>query len=194
MTTPQSTSQSVFLWKQKAEIDYVPPFISLWFSLNAWMRDRFAPRNPTDRNRLEVLKRGNHPISDMFIGLIQSADADGSRFRGNLGELQRSLVSANIFYEKDSSKKVSFACCVIDWNNGQATYANLIKEGNEQHKLEIGSGLWVEDDPLRLFAAYMEIVYQVRCALFHGELAPTSENERMIRQIYLTLSMVMETV
>lgn len=194
MTTSQSTSQSVFLWKQKAEIDYTPPFISLWFALNAWMRERFNSNPPTDRGRLEVMKRGGHTLSETFSGLIQSEDANGNRFRGNLGELQRSLVNAGISYERNYDMKVSFANCVIDWNNGQITYENLMKLGTEQNKLEIGVGLWVEDDAERLFAAYMEIVYQVRCALFHGELAPTPENERVIRQIYLTLSMVMERI
>ena len=192
MSTSQSTSEKVFLWKRKSEVDYIPLFISLWLALDAWMRGTYTPS--TDRNKLELLKRGGNPLHDTFSGLIQSNDANGSMFRGNLGELQRALVNANIAYERDQSKIVSFACCVIDWNNGQLQFESLIKESTEQNKLEIGSGLWVEDDPARLFAAYAEIVYQVRCALFHGGLAPTPQIERVIRHVYLTLSMVMESV
>lgn len=41
-------------WKEKAEIDYIPPFMSLWLSLNAWMKDRFKYHK--DRDGLEALK------------------------------------------------------------------------------------------------------------------------------------------
>ena len=49
-----STAENISLWKKKSEIDYMPLFISLWFSLNSWMTDRFEGEN--DRDRLNLLK------------------------------------------------------------------------------------------------------------------------------------------
>ena len=187
-----STSQSVYLWKQKAAIDYIPLFIPLWLSLDAWMRDRFI--QPTDRNRLELLKRGTHTLSETFSGLIQSSSADGSTFKAHLANLHRALVNTNISYEIDRNKRVSFDCVVIDWNNQPRAFESLVKESTAQNRLEVDVGLWLENDPSRLFAAYMEIVYQVRCSMFHGDLAPTPENERVIQHIYLTLSILMAKV
>ena len=40
-----SSSKNISLWKKKAEIDYIPIFMSLWLSLNAWMRDRIKEGN-----------------------------------------------------------------------------------------------------------------------------------------------------
>ena len=65
----------------------------------------------------------------------------------------------------------------------------------DQETIKLDDHLMVESDSERLFVAYIEIVYQVRCALFHGDLAPTSEeNKRVIQQLYLTLSMIMENI
>ena len=35
-----SASEIIARWKQKSKIDHIPLFISLWLSLNAWMKDR----------------------------------------------------------------------------------------------------------------------------------------------------------
>ena len=187
-----STSRNISLWKERAEIDYFPLFISLWLSLNAWMRDRFNENS--DRGRLELLKRGGHTLSTQFSGLVHASDASGDLFKGNLAALHRALVNANICYSNRPQGIVSFDCCAIDWNNGQPNFESVLV-GNASHdRLEIENGLWVEDNPERLFAAYMEIVYQIRCALIHGNLAPVDQNERVIRHLYLTLYMVMEQV
>ena len=206
MSTPE-IPYAYELWKERAKIDYFPLFVPLWFSLNAWMRGRF--KETRDRGLIELMKQSRHQLSDEFAGLMQSSDARGNRFRANLGELHRALVSANIAYDNRPTRIVSFGCCAIDWNNGHPVFESVLRENavetvpNEdsdiseaevRQNLELDSGLWVENNPERLFAAYVEIVYQVRCALFHGELAPTLENERVIRHLYLTLSEVMETV
>ena len=161
-----STSENISLWKKKSEIDYMPLFISLWFSLNAWMRDRFDETR--DRRRLELLKRGGHSLSDQFSELVRGNNARSNRFKGSFGELHRALLNANIPYE-DRQIIVSFESCAIDWNNGQPIFESVIKGNTEQNKLEIDSGLWVDNNTERLFGAYMEVVYQIRSALFHTE-------------------------
>lgn len=197
-------------WKRQARVDYFNLFVPLWFYLNAWMRARFAATN--DRDVIELMKQGGNEISDEFAGLIQSTNASGNSFRGNLGALQRSLQSAEIRYDstKHKGQKVDFGHCAIDWKTKRLDSvlleyapesvvldefedADSVQTSGSQG-IEIDDGLWVENDTQRLFAAYLEIVYQVRCALFHGGLAPTRENERVIRYTYLTLSAVMEDV
>ncbi len=188
-----STSGNISDWKKRAEIDYIPPFISLWFSLNAWMKGRFI--ESTDRKRLELLKHNSHPLSDKFSELIREPDANGNRFRGSFGELHRALVNAAIPYgSRWAGETIRFDSCPITWNNGSLKLESVLKTKYGRGKIKIDDNLWVEDEIGRLFAAYMEIVYQIRCALFHGDLAPNSENERVVRQLYLTLSMIMEQV
>lgn len=187
-----STAENIALWKNRAEIDYIPPFISLWLSLNAWMRDRYTVVK--DRDMLELLKGGGNKLSERFAELIHAKDSNGITFRGSFGELQRALVNANIPYDRFQDKIISFDCCIIEWNNGQVEFVSVSRRKRQRAKIKIEDNFWVENDTNRVFAAYMEIVYQIRCVLFHGNLVPKSENERVIRHLYLTLSMIMEFV
>ena len=189
-----STSENISLWKKRAEIDYIPPFISLWFSLNAWMKDHDVA-NSKDRDMLESLKGGGNRLSGKFADLIQATDSNGNRFTGNLGELHRALVNAHIPYDHDKLRgQISFDSCPITWNSGSPKLESVLKTKYQKGKIKIDDNFWVEDDIDRVFAAYIEIVYQIRCTLFHGNLAPKPENERVIRQLYLTLSMIMEHI
>ena len=189
-----STSENISLWKKKAEIDYIPPFISLWLSLNAWMRDRYH-KAVRDRERLDLLKKGGHRLSERFPQLIRAQDSSGSRFRGSIGELQRALLNAHVPYDnKWLGEIISFDSCPISWNDGLTELESILKSENQKKKIKIDDNLWVEDDIERVFAAYIEIVYQIRCALFHGHLAPEPENERVIRQLYLTLTLTLTMI
>ena len=221
-----SASENISFWKKKSEIDYIPLFVFLWFSLNAWMRDRFF-KEKRDRDRVNLLKRGRVSLFNTFTGLIETPGVDGNRFRAEFGELHRALVDARIPYSQLPDKMISFDCCIIEWKGKQSEPESLIiseeeadessavendsveadessaaesdsvLEESEQDRIQIDDNLWVENNTERLFAAYMEIVYQIRCALFHGDLAIISDDpakKRVVQQLYLTLSMVMRDV
>ncbi len=203
-----SNLEIIKLWKEKAEIDYIPPFMSLWVSLNAWMKYRF--KYSKDRNGLEALKDSAPVLLDKFKELIGTQSINGVLFRGYFGGLHRALSSVRIPYNIRPNEIVSFECCVIDWNHGDPQFESILIESEasnlssetstefdetRQETIKLDDDLTVENNPERLFAAYIEIVYQVRCALFHGDLAPTpEENKKVIQQLYLTLSMVMEDI
>lgn len=69
-----------------------------------------------------------------------------------------------------------------------------MKTKEQKRRIETDTDLFITNEIGKIFAAYAEIVYQIRCLLFHGSLAPIKENERVIRALYLTLSIVMEAV
>ena len=197
MTTSRSTSQTISEWKKRAEIDYFPLFMSLWLALNAWMTDRFQESN--DRDSLELLKTSTTgQLFQRFSSLLQATDANGSRFKSNLALLHRSLENARIPYDRFPNNTISFGDCITDWNNRDAQsnliFGSVLKEQQQRNKLKIDENLWFEDDIELLFSVYIEIVYQIRCSLFHGNLVPNDNNDRVIQQIYLTLSMVMEQI
>ena len=203
-----SNPEIIKLWKEKAEIDYVPPFMSLWISLDAWMKNRFNLRK--DRDELEELKENGSSLFTKFSELIDGDNINGILFRGYFAELHRALLNAHISYQRNPDKTISFKCCMVEYKDGNPRFESILIEDEEdnssfetltefdetnQETLELDDDLTVESDPERLFVAYIEIVYQVRCALFHGDIAPTSEeNKRVIQQLYLTLSMVMENI
>ena len=203
-----SSPEIIRRWKEKAEIDYIPPFMSLWVSLNAWMKNRFDFSR--ERDGIEQLKGSASLLLDKFIELMGTSDINGVLFRGYFGELHRALLNVHIPYNIRRDKIVNFECCIIDWNHGDPQFESILVEDRDnnfsietsaeldefiQETIELDSELRVENAPERLFFAYIEIVYQVRCALFHGDLSPNSEeNKRVIQHLYLTLSMIMENI
>ena len=203
-----SNPEIIKLWKEKAEIDYIPPFMSLWVSLNAWMKDSFT--YGMERDGVEFLKDSAPLLLDKFKELIGAQSIEGVLFRGYFGELHRALSKVYIPYKIRPNQIISFECCIIDWNHGDPQFESILIEGETdnlsfetpteadeimQETIALDDDLKVENNPERLFAAYIEIVYQIRCALFHGDLAPTpEENKMVIQHLYLTLSMVMEDI
>ena len=191
-------------WKEKSEIDYIPLFVFLWFALNVWMRDHFE-KETTDRKRLDMLKSSGGALLGAFNRLILAQNTNGERFRAEFGELHDALVSARIPYNKDRwpNRTIDFDCCIIDWNNGQPKFESILvldeidDDTAAYNYIELNDELYVENDPERLFAAYMEIVYQIRCTLIHVDLDINIEDiahKRVVRQLYITLSMVMEDI
>ena len=192
-----SSSENISLWKKKAEIDYIPLFISLWLSLNAWMKDRFNATR--DRELLNLLKSSNDSLKSKFSSLIHGNNAQANSFKGHFAECYRALENANLQYhklpsslEQEINQKISFSNCIIDWNDGQPSFSSIIKTARQQDKVKIDIDLWVDKDTV--YSAYIECLYQVRCLLFHGHLVPKQENERVIQAFYLTLLMIMEGV
>lgn len=188
-----SDSENITLWKKKSEIDYISLFVPLWLSLDAWMRDRYNEN--TDRQRLELFKQGSHKISDEFFTLLfDNDDARAKAFQGNLAELHKALENAKIPYDKDKKKFISFSCVRDDQNESEEQYINLLKEEKQKNKIELVEGIWLDDEKAKLFRGFIEILYQIRCALFHGDLKPTTENERVVKQLYLITVEIMKRV
>ena len=78
---------------------------------------------------------------------------------------------------------------------GEITANASFERGDiEQEVITLDDDVRVEGNTERLFKAYIEIVYQVRCNLFHGDLVPDAENHRVIRLLYLMLFIIMEDI
>ena len=222
-----SVSENFSFWKEKSEIDYIPLFVFLWFALTVWMKGPFEKEisdetetsektemsDLRDRDRLDMLKRSGGSLLGAFNTLILGQNTNGERFRTEFGELHDALVSARIPYNENRwpNRTIDFECCIIDWNNGNPEFESILVSEeihddltsndnptpDEMNRIELNNDLCVENDPERLFAAYMEIVYQIRCTLIHGDLNANITDitiKRVVRQLYLTLSMVTEDI
>ncbi|MFC1676329.1 hypothetical protein ACFL3G_04615 [Planctomycetota bacterium] len=187
---PDSEKNIVTLWKERAEIDYMSLFMPLWLSLDAWMRDRYT--EDTDRKRLELFKQGGHEIFEEYFALLFDDDDRAKAFRGNLAELHRALEDAKIHYNKDMRKFISFSYIRVT----KARYINLLEktETEEENKIELAEDIFIINDESMVFSGFIEILYQIRCVLFHGDLKPDEANKRVIKQLYLIMLEVMKRV
>ena len=201
-----SDNKKIRVWKQRAAIDYVPPFMNLWLCLNAWMTAEY-PKLSGDRDKLNSLKKESSLLLDRFRALMRAEGIWATLFRSYFAELHHALVTADIRYHKFPDKSVRFDCCLIDQTANPRNFESILVQPEEitanasfesgdieQEVIKLDDDVCVEGDTERLFKAYIEIIYQVRCNLFHGDLVPDAENHRVIRLLYLTLFMTMEDI
>ena len=208
----QPDNENIRVWKERGTIDYVSPFMNLWLCLNAWMNNEF-PKLSRERDKLNSLKKGPNPFLDRFTELIgteginatSTEGINATLFRSYFAELHRALITAHIRYHRSPDNVVSFDCCLIDQQTSPPNFESILQEkirtnvpfeGNdiEGEGIKLDDDVWVEGNTERLFKAYIEIVYQVRCNLFHGDLVPDITNHRVIRLLYLMLFMIMEDI
>ena len=202
----QSDNKNICVWKERAAIDYVPPFMNLWLCLNAWMNNE-SEDELVERDKLNNLKDKSSPLLDQFKKLMSTEGINAMLFRSYFSELHRALIIAHIPYHKFPDNIVRFDCCLIDQQTNPRNFESILVQqeeitvdapfegrDTEPKVIKLDDDVWVEGDIERLFKAYIEIVYQVRCNLFHGDLVPDSENHRVIRLLYLMLFMIMEDI
>ncbi len=187
------------VWKKRSEIDYISLFISSWLCLNVWMQNNSELTDINDRLLLIELKAKDSILKDQFSELINGADSKAIAFKGHFVELNSALDNARLVYLKlpnnlhgTLNRFISFSNCIIDWNDGAPELETILKGEGQRNKITIAPNFWVTDDSNNLFIAYIEILYQVRCLLFHGSLPLTEVSERLIMNFYLTLSMIMK--
>ena len=202
-----SDNEKIRVWKERAAIDYVPPFMNLWLCLNAWMTAEY-PELSGDRNKLNRLKDRSSSLFDRFTELMRAQGIHATLFRSYFADLHRALVNADIRYHQYPDKIVRFDCCLIDQTANPRNFESILVQPGEitethasfessdieQEVIKLDDDVWVEGNTERLFKAYIEIVYQVRCNLFHGDLVPDADKHRVIRLLYLTLFMTMENI
>jgi hypothetical protein len=59
---------NVRLWKERAEIDYIGPFVKAWAAFNAWFREESGSRK--DRDGLEYVKTHANPVRSEILPLL----------------------------------------------------------------------------------------------------------------------------
>lgn len=181
-----SISETISSWKQKSEIDYFSLFVPLWLAFDAWCKDKYG--HSTQRDCLEALKIDeiNNRTYHRFKALLSGSDSLSTTFKNNLKQLNEALEASPIYYEEDTHKPIlSFKTALID--KVGSIYEDLFRTSGQHNKIELTMSVFITDEIPKVYKGYIEILYQVRCYLFHGNLTPNKENERIVKHLYLTL-------
>ena len=81
----------------------------------------------------------------------------------------------------------------IKWCYGEVNpkiYKNLLTEDDE-NSIKCGTLHFVNDDTL-LCKGLIEMLYRLRCILFHGELVPSAESQKIYEHAYFILKMIID--
>ncbi len=176
-------------WLKRAEVDYFPPFMSLWASFNAWYEGHYPDAAKNDRGAINNIKKDGieHKV------LVKNADArltgvdrESIEFRTNLEQLYYALEDSALTYiNVKRTEKMSLANVLITYNgrNRRTAYKNLIVENDDAQAIQLGS-IHITNETDIVVAGLIEIIYQIRCQLFHGKFEPVEANRKVVKYAY----------
>jgi hypothetical protein len=171
-------------WFNKAKVDYFSPFVNLWLACNSWYNFHYAELK-NDREQVNNLKSDTtkqNVLYRRFRTVFSGAsDKEQASLYTNLELLHFSLTRAEIKPHK-LINILSIMSAPIDYSKKDKTegYEDLIiknaktvtgKIKKNINGIELGD-IVIVNDPQKVFSGLLEIIYQVRCMLVHGELEP----------------------
>ncbi len=181
-------------WRAKAEVDYFPQLVVLWLSTNAWYRSHYSEiTTRKDRDFLNKLRDDHstrNKIYTRFDRVLSAADTkDRAELINTIEALSFALNSAKLRWdEQNASSVITFKNCLLSPN--PKTYGSLVVK-KRASGITISDTLKLTDDRSALFNGFLEIIYQVRCQLVHGQLEPNDENHEVVKQCYFLLHLLM---
>jgi len=181
-------------WRRKSEIDYVPQLLILWLSTNSWYRSHYSDIvSKIDRDFLNKLRDDHSTRNKMFTRFKKILENDGTKEHMELNStiealffaLNRALLRWD---EDDAASVITFDNCLT--NPNPKTYGSL-KVNKQATGINIGKTLKLTDNKSKLFNGFLEIIYQIRCQLVHGQLKPDEVSHEAVKQVYLLLRILM---
>ena len=137
----------------------------------------------------------NQTLTNFKNLMAEDKTKENIRFKSDLESLIYSLNRVDLKNPDPSKYKcaIKFETALIDYErkNEVSAYVNLKKEKGDRGKIQLDS-LYVTDDLNILFAGLIEILYQIRCLLIHGNLEPEEENHEVIKYCYFVLLALMQ--
>ena len=181
-------------WRRKSEIDYVPQLLILWLSTNSWYRSHYSDiASKKDRDFLNKLRDDHSTRNKLFTRFKKILENDGTKEHVELNStiealsfaLNRALLRWD---EDDAASAITFENCLL--NPNPKTYGSLTVN-KQAPGINISKTLKLNDDKSALFNGFLEIIYQVRCQLVHGQLKPDEDSYEAVKRVYLLLRLMM---
>lgn len=181
-------------WRNKAEVDYFPQLVVLWLSTNAWYRSHYSEiTTRKDRDFLNKLREDHSTRNKIYTRFGKLLSSKGTKDHAELinviEALSFALNSAQLLWdENNTATGITFTNCLLAPN--PKNYGSLVVKKSSPG-IKISDTLKLTDDRSALFNGLLEIIYQVRCQLVHGQLEPSEVNHEVVKQCYFLLHLLM---
>jgi hypothetical protein len=166
----------------KAEIEYITPFLKLWMSFNNWYKEDLEEVK-TDREAINKYKE-HGKIKDEFLRLFDLSSEEGMSFNNALFKLILNLKSYDL---KNSKGNVNYSCVEENKDGRNGNYI-FISEKKERFQI-------LEENKKLFFEETLDVFYCIRSNLVHGSF--DIENEffnKLIESSYKILQPIMRKV
>lgn len=183
------------LWKERAELDYIGPFIKAWAAFNAWFREETS--NRSDRVGLNYVRDQANPVRAAIVPLLRPRENDpqgrpvrdaeaAQEFKLLVAELHARLEAHRIeVFQNNALEQISFrsVCLKRGVNLPQTTNYRRIN-----YTVNKVNGTWISTAvrPDRTEAIRVEQAeYSVAALLVDGNyVAESAEKRDQLRNLY----------
>ena len=129
------------------------------------------------------------PGTSCSLASTNCLQADSTKDRAELiNHIEGLSVALNrallLWDEEQTNSIIALENCLL--TPCPKAYGSLVVKPNAQG-IRISDLLKLTDNKSALFNGLLEIVYQVRCQLVHGQLEPTDENHEVVKRCYFLL-------
>lgn len=179
---------------EKSKPDYFSSFMSLRIGFNSWYNTHYISSWNWDRNKINALKSDFSDYNPLFLRYKNFVDTKDIEFRNNFSWLYNILEDVLIYNEKNWTEwkpvNFSFFWQGVFFKKSELTPINYTEEErqatNVQFIIALGMNfVEVENNEVHFFtdniyiksskeyeafSIIIEIMYQVRCILFHGDM------------------------
>ena len=181
-------------WRAKAEVDYFPQLVILWLSTNSWYRSHYseilAKQDRTFLNKLRDDHSTRNKLYARFDKLLQdSGTKEHAELVSTIEALSFALNRALLLWdEEQSGSAITLENCLLTVT--PKSFGSLVVKHNATG-IRINDKLKLTADKSILFNGFLEIIYQIRCQLVHGQMEPTDENHEVVKHCYFLLYALM---
>lgn len=193
-------------WFAKARVDYFSPFVNLWLACNSWYNFHYSlTQDRAHVNKLKTDFSNSNKLFNAFKRYYANGNSKNEKaFLSLLELLHFSLNQALIRPEKfHANTFLSFSTLLIDFDERLVltSYHNAIIPNAQTQTgalranvngIILSDGIVFDADKEKVFAGLIEMIYQVRCMLVHGSLAPSATNHEVVKYCYLVLFELMK--
>ena len=192
-------------WFLKSQIDYFSAFLNLWQSCNSWYNFHYGLANDREHiNKLKTDFSNANKLYKEFKNLFTGADSKEQKsLYSNIEILHYCLVRKNYKPDNGIKYELGFENCLIDFANktDDIAYFNCLLTNARGRNGKIKPSVIAFDlgdivlinDTEKIFAGLIEIIYQIRCALVHGDLDPKDDSHDIVKYCYLILYDLMKS-
>lgn len=185
-------------WFSKSQVDYFSSFVTLWLSCNSWYNFHYALGSDRDHiNKVKSDFTNTNKLYKEFDKLFSGAYSKEQKSLFTNIELLHYSLNRKVLIAPKLIKPLNFDNILINYDqkgNNLGYTSIIIKNAKTKtgklksavNGVDLGEIVFINDSK-KVFAGLIEIIYQIRCLLVHGDLEPVEETQEIIKYCYLIL-------
>lgn len=171
--------ESIMKWYNQSQIEYLTPFLKLWFAFEGYLKQIFPGEN-NQRCLIEKIKTESH-LFDWFEKYISESSEVGDIFRNAIERLV----------------KLTDIDPLINSKGERISFSSLIDKRERPPETEVFKfqGVNLTRDYRAIFNQLIEVIYQARCNLMHGNFSLDNVSHlELVEKAYLCLNIMFRNI